>query len=299
MSWQALQSWISKIHTDTWAGALVLLVLFWLGGLIVSWILRRTIRLVMERDRDQRIDRMAASFLAKVASVFVWVLALMFYAHMIPALDRLSTALLASVSVASIVIGLAAQSTLANFVAGLSLIFYRPFRLGDRIQINAPTGIETGIVEDVSLGYTILQTFDNRRVIISNSVISNTVMINLTAVHPRVMAIVPFSISYDADIDRAREVVLELAEAHDQVEEVVGCPVMLLGASSVDLSLRVWCADPAIAAGVKYDLTERIKKRFDAEGIEIPFAYQNLIVKSLPPLSKPGQTEQKDEDRQK
>lgn len=298
MTWQNVQSWISKIHTDTWTGALILLALFWLGGLIVSWILRRTIRLVMERDRDQRIDRMAASFLAKVASVFVWVLALMFYAHLIPALDRLSTALLASVSVASIVIGLAAQSTLANFVAGLSLIFYRPFRLGDRIQINAPAGLETGIVEDVSLGYTILQTFDNRRVIISNSVISNTVMINLTAVHPRVMAIVPFSISYDADIDRAREVALELAEAHDQVEEVVGCPVMLLGPSSVDLSLRVWCADPAIAAGVKYDLTERIKKRFDAEGIEIPYAYQNLIVKSLPVVSQPGHAEQKDKDRQ-
>lgn len=149
---------------------------------------------------------------------------------------RLRTALLASVSVASIVIGLAAQSTLANFVAGISLIFYRPFRLGDRIQINAPTGLETGIVEDVSLGYTVIQTFDNRRVIISNSVISNTVMVNLTAVHPRVMAIVPFSISYDADIDRAREVALELAEAHAKVEEIVGCPVLLLNTSRSDLA---------------------------------------------------------------
>tara|TARA_R110002012_G_scaffold106010_1_gene247180 strand:- start:24 stop:599 length:576 start_codon:yes stop_codon:yes gene_type:complete len=183
---------------------------------------------------------------------------------------RLRTALLASVSVASIVIGLAAQSTLANFVAGISLIFYRPFRLGDRIQINAPTGLETGIVEDVSLGYTVIQTFDNRRVIISNSVISNTVMVNLTAVHPRVMAIVPFSISYDADIDRAREVALELAEAHAKVEEIVGCPVLLLNTSSVDLSLRVWCADPAVAFDVKYDITEAIKKRFDAEGSKSP-----------------------------
>ena len=183
----------------------------------------------------------------------------------LPASMRLRTALLASVSVASIVIGLAAQSTLANFVAGISLIFYRPFRLGDRIQINAPTGLETGIVEDVSLGYTVIQPFDNRRVIISNSV-----MVNLTAVHPRVMAIVPFSISYDADIDRAREVALELAEAHAKVEEIVGCPVLLLNTSSVDLSLRVWCADPAVAFDVKYDITEGIKKRFDAEGSKPP-----------------------------
>lgn len=127
MNWQTLQSWLSKLHPDTWSGALALAVLFWVGGMALSWLLRRAIRLIIERDRDKRVDRMAASFLSKVASVFVWIVTLMLYAHMIPALDRLGTALLASVSVASIVIGLAAQSTLANFVAGLSLIFYRPF----------------------------------------------------------------------------------------------------------------------------------------------------------------------------
>ena len=296
MNWQSLQSWLVKLHPDTWSGAFALAILFWVGGLLLSWTLHRAIWLVIERDRDQRIDRMAARFLSKVASVFVWLIILMLYAHMIPALDRLSTALLASVSVASIVIGLAAQSTLANFVSGLSLIFYRPFRLGDRIQINAPTGLETGVVEDVSLGYTILQTFDNRRVIISNSVISNTVMVNLTAVHPRVMAIVPFSIGYDTDIDKARTLALELAEAHPQVEEVAGCPVVLLGPSSVDLTPRVWCPDPVIGAGVKYDLTEAIKKRFDTEDIEIPFAYQNVVVKSLPTSAPARKPEQKDKD---
>ena len=296
MNWQSLQSWLVKLHPDTWSGAFALAILFWVGGLLLSWTLHRAIWLVIERDRDQRIDRMAARFLSKVASVFVWLIIMMLYAHMIPALDRLSTALLASVSVASIVIGLAAQSTLANFVSGLSLIFYGPFRLADRIQINAPTGLETGVVEDVSLGYTILQTFDNRRVIISNSVISNTVMVNLTAVHPRVMAIVPFSIGYDADIDKARTLALELAEAHPQVEEVAGCPVVLLGPSSVDLTLRVWCPDPVIGAGVKYDLTEAIKKRFDTEDIEIPFAYQNVVVKSLPTSAPSRKPEQKDKD---
>lgn len=298
MNWQTVQSWLLGLNPGTWSGALVLLVLFWIVGLILSWILRRAIRLIMARDRDQRIDRMAASFLSKVASVFVWIVVLMLYAHMIPALDKLGTALLASVSVASIVIGLAAQSTLANFVAGLSLIFYRPFKLGDRIQINAPTGLETGIVEDVTLGYTVLQTFDNRRVIVSNSAISNTVMVNLTAVHPRVMAIVPFSISYDADIDRARAIVLDLAKAHADIEEIVGCPVMLLNASSVDLSLRVWAPDPGVAWTIKVELTEQIKKRFDAEGIEIPYGYQNVIVKSLPELSGSDQPQKKDKDGQ-
>tara|TARA_R110002124_G_scaffold267187_5_gene434319 strand:+ start:645 stop:1568 length:924 start_codon:yes stop_codon:yes gene_type:complete len=306
MTWQTLQAWFAGISTGTWTGALLLAALFWIGGVFVSWLLRRAIRLLVERDRDQRIDRMAVSFLSKVASVFVWVVSVTLYAHMIPALDRLSTALLASVSVASIVIGLAAQSTLANFVAGLSLIFYRPFRLGDRVQINAPTGLETGIVEDVSLGYTVLQTFDNRRVIISNSVISNTVMVNLTAVHPRVMALVPVSIGYDADIDQARAIILELAAQHPLAEDIAGCPVVLLGPSSVDLSLRVWCADSADAWSVQTDLTEQIKKRFDAEGIEIPYAYQNVVLKTSQetpretPLASTGphEAQKKHEDRQ-
>ena len=124
------------------------------------------------------------------------------------------------------------------------------------------------------------------------------IMVNLTAVHPRVMAIVPFSISYDADIDKAREIALELAEAHAKVEEIVGCPVLLLNTSSVDLSLRVWCADPAVAFDVKYDITEGIKKRFDAEGIEIPFAYQNVIVKSWPESAAADKPEKKDENRE-
>ena len=65
-----------------------------------------------------------------------------------------------------------------------------------------------------------------------------------------------------------------------------------------DLILRVWCADPAVAFDVKYDITEAIKKRFDAEGIEIPFAYQNVIVKSWPESAAAGKPDKKDENRE-
>ena len=142
--------------------------------------------------------------------------------------------------------------------------------------------METGIVEDVSLGYTILKTYDNRRVIISNSVISSTIMINLSARELRTMSMIPISIGYDSDIDKAREIILEVASEHTQIEEVAGCPVTTLNASSVDFSLRVWCADSGIAAGVKNDVLEAVKKRFDAAGIEIPYGYQNLVIKDLP-----------------
>ncbi|MCZ4288598.1 mechanosensitive ion channel family protein [Hoeflea alexandrii] len=286
MSWNTVENWLTHLHPDRWSGALIILALFWVAGLLLSHLLRRAIHLVVERDHDNRLDRMSIAFLSKVASAFVWIMILMFYAHMIPALDRLATALLASVSVASVVFGLAAQSTLSNFVAGFSLIFYRPFRLGDKLQINAPGGIETGVVEDVSLGYTMLKTFDNRRVIISNASISSATMINLSAKEQRTMAVIPISIGYDCDIDEARALIIEVASGLSDIEEVVGCPVTNLGASSVDLSLRVWCGDSGVAAGVKNSMLEAVKKRFDAAGIEIPYAYQNVVVKQLPEVRR-------------
>ena len=293
MTWTTAEAWLTHLHPDKWSGALIILALFVLAGFLLSHLLKRAIRLVVERDHDNRLDRMSIGFLSKVASAFVWIMILMFYAHMIPALDKLATALLASVSVASVVFGLAAQSTLSNFVAGFSLIFYRPFRLGDKLAINAPGGVETGTVEDVSLGYTVLKTYDNRRVILSNSSISSTIMINLSAKELRTMTMIPISIGYDSDIDAARALIMEVASGISDIQEVVGCPVVNLGASSVDFSLRVWCADSGVAAGVKKTVLEAVKKRFDAAGIEIPYAYQNIVVKDLPAASDPAERAEK------
>src|SRR5581483_1757058 len=111
-------------------------------------------------------------------------------------LRSLGTAFLTGVSIASVVIGLAAQNTLGNLIAGFSLVLYRPFQIGDRVQITAPTGLETGDVETLTLGYTVLRTFDNRRIVVPNSAMASQVMINLTSIDPRVMAVVPIGIGY-------------------------------------------------------------------------------------------------------
>ncbi|MCJ8140029.1 mechanosensitive ion channel family protein [Falsirhodobacter halotolerans] len=269
MNWKTIQGWLTHLHPDKWSGALIILLIFLALGLLSSHLLKRAIRLVVARDRDHRLDRMSVGFLAKVASAFVWIMILMLYAHMIPALDRLATALLASVSVASVVFGLAAQSTLSNFVAGFSLIFYRPFRLGDKLKITAPGGVESGVVEDVSLGYTVLKTSDNRRVIMSNASISSTTMINLSAADQRTICVIPFSIDQDADIDAARALILQSAAQSKAIEEVLGCPVTGLGPATVDLSLRVRCATPDIAAEVYTDMLEAVKKRFAAAGMTV------------------------------
>ncbi len=128
----------------------------------------------------------------------------MAYAHFVPGRSGLGSASLASISVSTVIVGLAAQNTLGNLVAGISLLLYRPFKLGDRLQVIAPTGLETGTVENLTLGYTLLKTDDNRRVVVPNSLIASQTTINLTTNDPRVVCSVPISISYDADKLRCR-----------------------------------------------------------------------------------------------
>ena len=263
--------------THFW-GAVGLGVVFILIGFMLSWVIRRVIKTLVDHDPSERIDRMTISFMQHLGTFIMWIVLALLFSHLVPSLNKLTTSLLAGVSIVSVVIGFAAQSTLGNLVSGISLVIYKPFRRGDRLQLSTPTGLETGIVEDLSLGYTVLRTFDNRRVVLSNGTIANQIMINLSSVDLRVMISPTISIGYDSDIDKARAIVLGLAKAHSDVIEVVGCPVVNLGASSVDLSLRAWCSDAATAKGVEHDLLERVKKRFDEAGIEIPYAYQNVVL---------------------
>lgn len=266
------------INPDHFAGALALAGLFVVAGVILTTLLKFTLRVIIEYDRQEHLDRLTVSFLGNLAAFFLWLLLAIAYAHVIPQLHKFSSALLAGAGIVSVVIGLAAQSTLGNIASGISLVLYKPFRKGDRIQVTAPTGLETGIVEEVTLGYTVLRTFDNRRIVMSNSKISSEAMINLTSVEPRVLMQLPISIGYTADIDHARAVLLDLAAGHEALDEVVGCPVTNLGASSVDLTLRAWCKDAGVAAQARVELLEQVKKRFDKEGIEIPYGYQNVIL---------------------
>ncbi|MEL7680304.1 mechanosensitive ion channel family protein [Citromicrobium bathyomarinum] len=276
-------------------GAVALGVLFLLFGLVLTRLLRRAIHALIDHDPKEHLDRMTLSFISNLATFVMWIVLALIFCHAVPALNKLTTSLLAGVSIVSVVIGFAAQSTLGNLVSGISLVIYKPFRRGDRLQLTTPTGLETGIVEDLSLGYTVLKTFDNRRIVLSNGTIANQIMINLSSVDLRVMMTPTISIGYNSDIAKARAIILELAHAHDDVLEVVGCPVVNLGASSVDLSLRAWCADASTAKGVEFDLLEQIKTRFDEAGIEIPYAYQNVIVSGAISEEKGASEGEKDE----
>ena len=266
-------------NPTTSLGAIFYGIVFLFLAILAGRTLRLGANQMLKRDSRALVDRTAVHFLTQLAQITVYLLALIFYAHLIPTLRSLGTAMLTGVSVVSVIIGLAAQNTLSNLIAGISLLLYRPFQVGDRVQVTVPTGLEIGTVESLTLGYTVLQTFDNRRIVVPNRVMATQVTINHTAVNPRQMVLIPISLSYTANIDRARQILLDLAQTHPLVQEVVNCPVTQLDTSSVNLSLRAWCANAGEAIQVESDLYEQAKKRFEQEGIEIPFPYTNIVLK--------------------
>ncbi len=167
--------------TSQVVGALVLAAILGVIGIILSRTVRRLIAVALRHDVSDRIDQMTLSFVSQLTILFLWLLLITCYAHLVPALHRLGNALLAGVSLMSIIVGFAAQTTLGNLVAGISLVLYKPFRQGDRIQVPAPTGTgyDVGVVEDISLGYTILRTDDRREIVVANGTMAQQTMIKL------------------------------------------------------------------------------------------------------------------------
>jgi small-conductance mechanosensitive channel len=267
-------------------------------------------------SRRLRMDTTAFRMFRHIVVAAIYFVGIIVVIFSIPALRSLSVALFTGAGIAGIVIGFAAQSTLSNIIAGLSLALFQPFRVGDRLNIMN----EYGKVTDLNLRHTVIITWDNRRLIIPNSVISNEAIINWTIEDPAVIWPVDVGISYDTDIDKARKIMIEEARKHPNVmppQELkysvvkpgliksetlrmgfldspvlhavdpdfrergeVKVHVVELGDFSVNLRLLVWFKDRSIAYGSGCEIREAIKKRFDKEGIEIPYPYRTIIYKT-------------------
>jgi small conductance mechanosensitive channel len=255
---------LSLIRPDTLIGALAYLVIFVALAMIFSRVLRSAMHAAMMRGGHS--DRTTLSFLQQMVGALIWVVMLILYAHLIPVLHSMGTALLAGASVASVVIGLAAQSTLGNLVAGVSITIYRPFRLGDTLQVAAPTGTEVGVVELISLGYTTLRAPAGHLIVVPNSVAASQVTINLNtnasfAPWPLVITI---RIGRGADIEAARELALVVAKENADAKAAAGCFLTKVDATSVTLELKLRADDSAHRDKLRSTLLGELARRFAA-----------------------------------
>ncbi len=178
---ESFKKLVDILDPNTLLGAVIIAGILFATGVITSWTIRNLTIEALRHDRRDMIDQISLNFLSRLIGLVVWVVLITFYAHLIPALDRLASAMLAGVGLASVIIGFAAQQTLGNLVAGISLVLYRPFRQGDRLQVAAPTQaeFETGTVENISLGFTELRADDGRQIIIANGTMAQQTMIKL------------------------------------------------------------------------------------------------------------------------
>jgi small conductance mechanosensitive channel len=212
--------------------------------------------------RNGHIDRTTVSFVQQFGTVLIWAIFLILYAHLIPVLRSMGTALLAGAGVASVVLGLAAQSTLGNVVAGISIAIYRPFRLGDTLQVTAPTGTDIGVVDLISLGYTTLRAPDGHLIVLPNAIAASQVTINLSATYAPWPITITIRLSRDADIETSRQLALKTAVESAGEKAVVGCFLTKVDAASITLELRFKAADAASRDTVRSALLTALPGKF-------------------------------------
>jgi small conductance mechanosensitive channel len=255
---------LSFIRPDDPVGALVYLVLFVAVALMLSRGLRAAVHAAL--SKEAHIDRTAINFMQQIGTVLIWLVAIILYAHLIPQLRAVGTALLAGAGVASVVIGLAAQSTLGNLVAGISMTIYRPFRLGDILQVSAPTGTEIGTVDKISLGYTTLRVQDGRFVVLPNSVAASQVSLNLSPGIGRWPVSIAIRLSRDADIEAAGKLAIKAAGEVMGEGAVSGCFLTKVDATEAQLELRFQASDAASRDLQRAKVMLHLDQQFAAAG---------------------------------
>ncbi|MFZ5759889.1 MAG: mechanosensitive ion channel family protein [Thermodesulfobacteriota bacterium] len=178
-----------------------------------------------------------------------------------------TTSFIAVLGAAGLAIGLALQGSLSNFAAGVLLIFFRPFKKGDFIEAAGTSGT----VEEIQIFTTMLVTPDNKAIIVPNSKVIGDNIVNITAKPTRRVDFI-FGVGYEEDIDRVKTVIHQVMTEDDRIlkDQEIFIGVAALADSSVNFAVRVWVnADDYWP--VFFDTNERMKKRFDAEKISIPF----------------------------
>jgi small-conductance mechanosensitive channel len=264
---------LKYLKPDSLWGALGYLALF----MIVAWALSRALRAAVHASmvRKGHIDRTTISFLQQLGTALIWVVAIILYAHLIPALRSMGTALLAGASVASVVIGLAAQSTLGNLVAGIAITIYRPFRLGDTLQVAAPAGPDIGVVELISLGYTTLRAADGHMITVPNAVAASSVTVNLGNSYSPWPLNLTLRLARDTDIEEARRLATKVAAEAAGEKAVLGCFLIKVDASAITLELRLLAADASGRDSLRSKLLAALPSRFveaklGTSGAELP-----------------------------
>ena len=263
------QTWIPLIMEY---GSRVLLALLTLavGWWIINKVSARLGKLVGLRNADLALQ----GFISTLANIVLKVLLLVSVASMI---GIETTSFVAAIGAAGLAIGLALQGSLANFAGGVLILMFRPFRIGDWIEAQGVAGT----VDSIQIFHTVLRTGDNKTVIMPNGSLSNGIVTNFNR-QPTRKVVFDVGVDYDADLQKARNVLLDLAKDPRVLQDPAPQAVIsTLGDSAITVSLRVW-VKTADYWDVMFMLNEHARDRLKAEGIDIPFPQRVIRVVQEP-----------------
>ncbi len=273
---RALGSNLWEILT-TGISILIILIATIIIARMADRLLKKHIPHIFEASKmDKEFDQTSHALTRRLIVAAIYIIGILMIILQIPALNRVAVAMLAGAGVAGIAIGFAAQDSLSNIISGILLAVFKPIRIGDYVDFKG----EYGHIEDLTLRHTIICTWDLRRIIVPNSQISGDYIVNWSIGSPEAIWPVDFGIAYTSDIDKARNIIIEETKRHPQVmkDEEINVRLTELGDFAVNLRLTFHVASRGDAFDTGCDIREAVKKRFDAEGIEIPYPYQNIVL---------------------
>lgn len=246
-------------------GAIVILIVGWI---VANWIQKRIRKM---GKRSEKLDTTLTTIFAKTAKVVIMVVVVI---AVLQQFGVQTASLLAVVGAAGLAIGLAWQGTLSDIAAGIMILIMRPFKIGDTVEVAGTSGV----VDEIGLVLTSLHTFDNVAMYIPNSDIWGAKIMNYTTNDNRRVDMV-FGFGYDDNMDKAMQIAKEVLDADDRVlqDPAPQIAVSELADSSVNIIVRPWTTKENYWA-LKFDVTKRIKERYDEAGLNIPYPQRDVHI---------------------
>lgn len=237
--------------------AIVVLIL----GLWVIKMINNTFGRLLDK---RNVDTSLRGFLKSLVGI---ILKVMLFISVLTMVGVEMTSFIAILAAAGLAVGMALSGTLQNFAGGVMILLFKPFKAGDYIDAQG----YAGTVADIQIFNTILKTPDNRTIIIPNGGLATSAMVNYST-EPKRRVDFTFGIGYDDDIDKARQIILDLIAKDERIHKDPAPFVMIseLADSSVNFAVRVW-SNAGDYWGIFFDMNEAVKKAFDKEGVSIPF----------------------------
>ncbi len=247
------------------AAAIVTLIV---GSFIIKMLMSGLRKLFSKRDFDETLERFLLSLIGIALKILLWV-------TVISMLGVQMTSFIAMLGAAGLAVGMALSGTLQNFAGGVMLLLFRPYKVGDLIETQG----HTGVVKEIQIFNTVLNTPDGKTIIVPNAPVSSNSLTNYSA-QGTLRADLSVGIGYEDDIKQAKDVILAVltgdSRVHSDPAPFVG--VESLGDSSVNLTVRAW-TDVATYWDVYFENYEAIKNALDANGISIPYPQQDVNMK--------------------